>query len=670
MEQFKQKFIEEAHELIALVERELLTIDENPEQANVEEVFRPLHTLKGASAMFGFNNIQELTHNLETIYDDIRNKKREITKDLINITFQVIDHIKDLLHDETFSNEENVNRHTVLLDRINRMDEDMQPAQQITQTFEPEIDEKSTVATYLIVIKPDIKPEDRGLEMNIIFDELRELGYCFISQKITEDEAAMPYWELFLSTNSKEENITEILLFLEGEYQQKKLASTDLSKHEWFIKKVNEVSERKESLNFIELKSLIDVNITEQKPSKPSTRINLKKESTNIGAKTSIRVSSDKLDILMNLVSELVTIRAELDIAVQTDDKIKLEEIVEKMDKLTKLFRDNALDVRLVPIESMMLDFKRLIRDISKELGKEVEFVTEGTETELDKTIIENLKNPLMHILRNCLDHGIESAGDRITLDKNPIGQIKFKAYQSGNNVYIAISDDGRGIDIEKIKQKAIIKGFVGADKKLTLKEIYDLIFLPGFSTAYRVTEVSGRGVGMDVVKKHIGNLNGEIEISSEINKGTSFIIKLPLTLSIIDTLMVKVGKIYFLLPLSLVDTCNNVADGELSSKSRNMMLFENVPITLIHLRELFKMESYPFEKSKIVIIKNADKKVGVVVDEVLGEHQAVLKPLGDIFRNQRYLSGGSIMGDGSVALVLDTGMLIRDVAKKETIIS
>jgi two-component system chemotaxis sensor kinase CheA len=379
---------------------------------------------------------------------------------------------------------------------------------------------------------------------------------------------------------------------------------------------------------------------------------------------STMRVSSDKLDQLITNVSEFVTLYSQIALKVNMSGYQELMKPIQSLGKLSKKLRDNALDLRLVPLNELTLKLKRLVRDLSQKLGKEVSFITEGTDTELDKTIISNLEEPLMHIIRNSLDHGIESREVRHKMHKTPAGIVRLTSFYSGAYVFIQVQDDGAGMNPDILLNKALEKGFVTREQSLTKREIYDLIFLPGFSTAEKVSKISGRGVGMDVVKQKINELRGEIEIDSEVNLGTSVTIKLPLTLSIIDTLKVTIGNFMYLIPLAAIETCQRVRYQEIIAGNNKVYEFENIFLPVIVMRDEFGIKTGFPEYGRIVIIKQYEKKYGLLVDQVLGEHQAVVKPLGDLHKGHDFFTGVSIMGDGSLALILDTGKILT--IKKE----
>jgi two-component system chemotaxis sensor kinase CheA len=393
------------------------------------------------------------------------------------------------------------------------------------------------------------------------------------------------------------------------------------------------------------------------------------KEKLNIFTKenviSSIRVDSEKIDQLMNLVSELVTTQASLSLYVEENQVFELNQLSENIENITRQLRDTAFSISLIPIETMLTRFHRLIRDLSVEFGKNIEFITEGAETELDKTLVQGLTDPLMHIIRNSVDHGIEPEKERIEKGKTPQGMIYLKAFYSGAHVVIKVQDDGNGIDIERVKRKAIEKELIVPEAQLTDKEILDLVFLPGFSTAESVTDISGRGVGMDVLKKKIDEIRGTVDLESKLNVGTTITIKLPLTLSIIDGLLVEIGDTKYVMPLNLVDKIYAVEHQEFEKAYNNIVIIDEEQIPFYNLREEFTVEGDTLEVEQLVTVKYEDKRVGLVVDNVIGEYQAVLKPLGKLYINHDIISGATILGDGTIALVLDTNKIIHEFSFK-----
>jgi two-component system chemotaxis sensor kinase CheA len=374
-----------------------------------------------------------------------------------------------------------------------------------------------------------------------------------------------------------------------------------------------------------------------------------------------VRVSSEKLDALINLVGELVTNQAHMAQVANEVHNVDLDASVEASGRLVSELRDVALNVRMMPIGTLFGQYKRLVRDLSKDLGKEVELVTEGEETELDKTVIDRLGEQLVHLIRNCVDHGIESPDQREERGKSRRGAVRLCAFHRGASVIIQIQDDGRGLDTKAIHERAVEKGVVPAEREMTEKEIYSLIFSPGLSTAEKITDISGRGVGMDAVRKGIEALRGSINVSSEFGKGTVIELSLPLTLAIIDGLLVEVNKDHYVIPLSQVEECLEMTDDKyVTGDNRNLMQMRGGIIPLIRLRQMFYENASPSSFEEVVVVGIGEMRVGLVVDHIIGNNQTVIKSLGDLYRNSQCASGATIMGDGSVALILDVAEIIK----------
>ncbi len=683
MEQFKKKFLEEASDLINSLEDVLLKLEDNPNDKKIiEEVFRIMHSLKGGSSMFGFEKMDAFTHELETIYDLIRNDSLSVNREILDITLASLDHLKILLENGEEINETQLNNHNLLLTRINKVinKDNVEPtadtSQPSTTKTTSEAKDKSKVyekvPTWFIVVKPEEEIFSNGTNPLLLIDELHTLGHCKAFVKTTglpsfdqlNPENSYFFWEVFLATDRSVEEIKDVFIFVEDacHVSINKVADDNLLAKTTFIQELDKLIQPGKETGQIELEAFIAQVLYSESSLKDDSlafkadeAAPMKRLSIN-----NIRVSSDKLDDLMNLVSELVTIQASLSLYAENQDNPELSAIAESIEKISRQLRDNTFDICLIPIETIMIRFKRLVRDLSNELDKEIQFTTEGTETELDKSIIDGLTEPLMHIFRNAIDHGIEPADERLAKGKPRRGKIAFKAYYSGTNVYIQVKDDGRGIDVEKIRKKAITRGFISAEANLTYKELLNLVFLPGFSTAARVSEVSGRGVGLDVVVKKINDIRGDVEIESQLGIGTTFTIKLPLTLSIIDGLLVKIDKTFFVLPLSSVDKCFEVNNDTLQKVFNNKITLDGKQVPLVNLREEFDIRANTPKLQQVIQVIHDDFKVGLTVDTVLGEYQAVLKPLGKMYKDLEIISGATILGDGTIALVLDPGRIIN----------
>lgn len=674
MDNFKKKFIEEATEHIQDIEQALLELEQNPtDKPLIERVFRAMHSLKGSGAMFGFEKISEFTHNLETVYDLVRAEEMVITSELLNLTLASVDHLSALLKEDANTSDAIMQQHQRLLKQIGDFIE-ADNSKKITVVEQESTAETSSQKTYYISFQPYEDIMGNGTNPLFLLDELHSLGECIAIPIIKKIPAIVEFdqnkcytnWEIFLATDSDINAITDVFIFVEDdcELQVNLISDTNLLLNPIFTERIEEIRRTQKEMGVTQLQDFISQIVTTEAlstPKKDEKASSVFKDQTI----SSIRVSSDKLDQLMNLVSELVTTQARLSLYAENDGKPELLNIAENVQKLSRQLRDNAFSIVLIPIENMLTRFQRLVRDLSKELKKEVIFEAEGTDTELDKTIIENLTDPMMHILRNSLDHGIEIPSVRLEKGKPAHGKILLKAFYSGANVIIQIFDDGAGIDTNFIRAKAIQKGLISSEAVLTKKEILDLIFVPGFSTAANITDVSGRGVGMDVVKRKIADIRGEVEVESEPNIGTTLTIKLPLTLSIIDGLLVKIDDIHYVIPLSVIDKIYAIEHSKLMKAFNNTIVLDGEQIPFFYLRHEFDLPESEETHEQIIVVRYEDKRVGLALDNVIGEYQAVLKPLGKHYKKQEIISGATILGDGTIALVMDTNKAIKHFAFK-----
>ncbi|MFW5792716.1 MAG: chemotaxis protein CheA [Bacteroidota bacterium] len=698
MEQFKKKFLEEAADLINSLEKALLALEENPNDKSLtEEVFRIMHSLKGGSSMFGFNKMDAFTHNLETIYDLIRSGELSLNREILDLTLDAVDHLKVLLENGDELNAKDEKSHQILLSKINGIAEKSsisasQPnadtsAAEVTpaQSESASLDDASC---YHITVKPNKDIFQNGTNPLLLIDELHTLGHCKAFAKTSaipefdklNAEECYVAWEVFLSTQKTLDDINDVFIFVDDicDIRINKIADNNIINQKIFIDEVlNNISKDKffDTDKLAEVARKIELNKENDKDASSSLEPEDTEEHViSLAKKTSInniRVASGKLDDLMNLVSELITTQASLSLFAENNNNPELSGIAENIEKISRQLRDNTFEICLIPIDTIMIRFKRLVRDLSSSLNKEIQFIAEGTETELDKSIIEGLTEPIMHIFRNAIDHGIESTEERLKKGKPKQGKIILKAFYSGTNVYIQIQDDGRGIDAEKIREKAINRGFISPESNLSYKEILNLIFLPGFSTASKVTEVSGRGVGLDVVVKKIADIRGEVEIESQLGVGSTITIKLPLTMSIIDGLLVKIGKTFFVIPLSTVDKCFEIPTTQIENIFNNKLALDGNLIPFINLRNEFIIEGDAPNNQQVIRVSYDDFKIGLSVDRVIGEYQAVIKPLGKMYKEVEIVSGATILGDGTIALVLDTNKIInsfdRDTLNKRS---
>ncbi len=694
MEDFKKLFFDEASDLLIKLEESLMHLEDNPDDIElINEVFRIMHSLKGSGSMFGFDNLSKLTHDLETLYDKIRTGDIKLTSDIISFTMSTNDHISQLLKND--SDESLVLRTDEIKKHINSIitsgstesiDEESNNTE-ITDNKSRNSVSNSNEATYFIRFIPNEDILSDGTNPIYLVDELADLGESIVRLNIDnipdfeeiEYEKCKVSWTIILSTEVDKSEIDDVFLFVEDDSKieivkisEKNLLSNFNSKSTFeFVLNNKEntlenvLSAVKSLETMLDDRSVID-ELTAVESRVVSENIVDEFESvTSVGTKTesagieTVKVAANKLDSLINLVSELVTTQARLVNMAAETRSTEMVILSEDLQHLSRQFRDIAFDMRLIPVQTMVIKFKRLVRDLSKNLGKKVNFTTEGTETELDKNIITTISDPIMHIIRNSIDHGIELPETRLENNKPEAGNIHLKAYHSGTSIVINIKDDGNGIDKNAVLKKAIDRNLILPTDELSDKEIYNLLMLPGFTTSELVTDVSGRGVGMDVVRKTIEDLRGEVMIDSKPGQGSEITIRLPLTLSIIDGLLVTINNDSFVIPLSSVKQIYKVDKESVNNSINNILNVEGVQFPFLNLPKLFGSISNETDEIHFVTVSYKDKSIGLVINKLISEYQAVLKPIGKILKNNEIFAGATILGDGKVALVLDTNKLI-----------
>jgi two-component system chemotaxis sensor kinase CheA len=701
-----EAFREEAYELLGDLETSLLALEEAPGDTElIQRIFRAMHTIKGSGSMFGFDDIAHFTHEIETIYDKVRDGKMPVSKELVNLTLRAKDQIRlmlDITPRDRASQEPILQETIQAFKELARGDEGTAPPSGSTSpspwASPSPVKEVSTpgTVTYRIRFKPSPDIFLTGTNPLLLLDELRSLGDCKIVAQMgaipcldeLNPERCYTSWDIILTTDKGMDAIKDVFIFVAGdcdltidqidnaretdpEGDYKKLGQIltergDITEDalQGALKEKKYIGEMLVEKGLVTSDKVESALIEQRHMRKMRERIHGRDEGIS-----SIRVPVEKLDTLVNLVGELVTVQARLTQTASGLHNGELASIAEEVERLTAELRDTALNVRMLPIGTIFGKFKRLVHDLSQELGKEIELATDGAETELDKTVIEKLNDPLVHLIRNSIDHGIEPPDTRISAGKTAIGTIRLSAVHSGAHVIIRIQDDGKGLDKEAILSKAIEKGLVHPGTDLTDKEAFNLIFLPGFSTAERVTGISGRGVGMDVVKKGIDALRGTIDISSRQGAGTTVTIGLPLTLAIVEGLLVEIENSRFVLPLSVVEECVELTREDIKkSHGRNIANIRGEIVPYIRLRHEFKIsgEAPPIEQ--IVVTGVNGGRVGFVVDRVIGERQTVIKNLGRLYKNVEAISGATILGDGTVALIVDTMKVFKHVELTEAV--
>lgn len=690
----KQAFKEEATELLSELELTLLSLEHNPDDGElIAKVFRALHTIKGSAGMFGFDDITMFTHDIESAYDLIRNGAIKITKEIIDLTLTARDLISVMLtHSEEGGDiDEEKTKETILAFKaltgsaVKEFSAANEAQQAAKRAEKPAAEENAKLYHILFKSFPEIFVT--GTNPVLLLDELRELGSAVVISSHAnipgldelDPEKCYLSWDIILKTTKGTDSIKDVFIFVDDQCEITIDNIDSLIKIEDLddlleLEKIIYENIHAGNLNVADiLKNLKSAETQGQAAVTVKSETKKAKQGADLHAEpdaaSSIRVSADKLDELVNLVGELVIVQARLSQMALKSNEANMVSLSEEVERITWSLRDSALNIRMLPIGSTFSKFKRLVRDLSRDLKKEVELTTSGAETELDKTVIEKLNDPLIHIIRNSIDHGIELPDERERKGKSRTGRVHLSASQSGGSVLIRISDDGAGMDKEAIKAKALKMGLIAENSELKDKEIYELIFSPGFSTAQKVTNVSGRGVGMDVVIKAIDGLRGTVEVESNKGEGSTIILKIPLTLAIIDGLLVQLEDEFYVIPLSSVEECIELTREDIAKvHGRHVVNIRDEIVPYINLRERFSIPGNCPEIEQVVVVGIKGNRFGFVVDKVIGQHQTVLKSLGKIYKNVEGVSGATILGDGTVALILDVFKLVEKEEIEEKI--
>jgi two-component system chemotaxis sensor kinase CheA len=660
-QEFQQEYKEEARQLLKSLEHSLLELEKNTSPDEINNVYRYLHTLKGSAGMFGFTDIERLSHELENLYSDVREGTRQCDELLLDLTLHAVDVFTDLIEGRDAARE---------TDKIIQTVRGMSDGSIVAEGATSNAVESSKKGCFALLLKPEKEIFKRGINVAALLEEVQEIG----PHELIVHNEAVPFetqlankeitsWFEILVLSPSEEAVSDVCMFLKpGEYavvpitNESSFSTSTYQEHVQLNKA--EMERRVNIINQIAPGYFVEVSeveeSTDEQQSEEATgeeldQVKVQRKAKNTGH---VSVATQKLDHLINIVSELVIFRSEISHLMANDQNPAIVEALEKLDRLTLGLRDSAFNIRLVPVNVLTVKLQRLIRTVSKELGKEVDFITEGLDTELDRSMITSLEAPLMHIIRNAIDHGIETPEERERLNKPRKGLLKLFSYNSGDHVFIQVQDDGNGIDFEKIKAKGVEKGLLNRNQHYSEKELMNLMMTPGFSTAEKVTTVSGRGVGMDVVKRDITAMRGDIEVSTEKGLGSIFTMRLPLTLTVLDTLVVQVAENKYLIPINEVEHCYKEKHERLFEKKSRQINYDGQLTPFVSLREYFEIDNQREEDTVIVINKN-DTRIAVVVDSIIGKLQTVYKPLNDLLPVDCF-SGASILGDGSMALIIN----------------
>jgi two-component system chemotaxis sensor kinase CheA len=651
-DQFKQSFREEAREVLVDLEAALLALNENRgDQDLVGRVFRALHTIKGSGSMFGFENLAAFTHNLENAFDEVRNGRVQVGSELIDVTLRALDQIRTMLEEREGAADAEVRAE--ILGKVRQLAgiAERQPVASVA-SIAPGAPAGGRFRHWAIRFAPGPDFLLNGANPLLLFAELRQLGGLSVKASMEmvpsladlDPERCYVSWEMVLATPVDRDAVHDVFIFVED--------SCELT---------IEPAAGSEG-DTAEADGAVARALKEPRAAGGGRRIYDQPDNA-----TSLRVPAAKLDQFVDLVGELVTVQARLaELAARRDD-VEIAEVSEEIERLTSALRENSMNIRMLPIRATFEKFRRLVHDLARDLVKDVELTMDGADTELDKTVIEQLGDPLMHLIRNSMDHGIEPRTLRLARGKRATAKIHLSARHSGASVLIAVSDDGGGIDAEAVRQRAVDKGLLAADAPLSEAETFALIFQPGFSTAQQVTDVSGRGVGMDVVKQRVEALRGTIEVASQPELGTSVTLRLPLTLAIIDGLLVAVGEACFVLPLASTLECIELSSEDIErANGKHMANVRGEIVPYIRLREHFNIAGPRPELEQIMIVESGEGRFGLAVDQVLGNCQTVIKSLGRVYRHVQAVSGATILGNGRVALILDPERLVQDALRAQ----
>ncbi|HLN22897.1 MAG TPA: chemotaxis protein CheA [Patescibacteria group bacterium] len=660
----------EAQELLDQLEQALLDLEQSPDRRDlIDGAFRALHTLKGSGAMFGFEAMAGFTHHVENAFDQVRKGQLAICPALVGVALAAQDHIRGMIDTP---DGEHAARGDALLAEL---------AALLTPCGACRVDDQPPAQRWRISFRLAQDAMAMGNNPLLLLDELRGLGHCTVVAltdgvpdlaEIQPDGCYLG-WDVVLTTTVPRAEIEGVFLFVADDAQLsiEPIGLSDDARLGEILTARGEVTQQLVE-EMIAQRPVIGEMLVEAGKVSPEAvksalaeqghiaRDNLQTAKLAKSADTSIRVPAERLDELMDRVGELVIAQARFKQLAAAGGDPQMKAMAEEMDRLSSELRDTTMGIRMVPISSLFGRFRRLVHDLSRDLGKSVRLVTSGEDTELDKTVIERLNDPLVHLVRNAIDHGLETAAERTAAGKPGEGTVRLEAFQSGAQVVIRVSEDGRGLDRARIQAKAEENGIIAPGAKLSDDELFQLVFQPGFSTAKEVTSVSGRGVGMDVVKRGIEALRGTVDIGNGSHGGACVTVRLPLTLAIIDGLLVRVGKGRFVIPLADVEECVELtAEADAHSRGRSFLNIRGDLVPFLRLREMFSTVPPPDRYQKVVVVSVSGRRVGLVVDQVIGEHQTVIKSLSCLHADIDAFSGATILGDGAVALILDVEHLV-----------
>lgn len=697
--QYLEIFLDETKEHLQNLNTRILELEADPEATDtINEIFRAAHSLKGMAGTMGYKRMQTLTHDMENVFSEVRNGNIKVQPKMIDVLFRCLDALEEYTDNIQNTADEGTNDNEELIRQLNdilngssaaKPAEEKKPetaaaAPAATETGVEKWNDIALDDAQVNVIKEAQKMGKKVYGLNVCIQEncILKAARAFLVFKAVEELA-----EIIISVPSAQDVEDEkfdrdftLIVLSDAELDAVIKAAEDVSEIEKVTgapivlennshyKAAAEGEKTEDSAAPAPTAAVAASQPAVKAASAPAAKTDAKKQAPSKPVvNRTVRVDIEKLDSLMNLVSELIIAKNSL-VSVSSQEQTNMNsafnEQIEYLEQVTTNLHESVMKVRMVPIESVVNKFPRMIRDLSKKLDKKLELYMSGEETELDRTVVDEIGDPLMHLLRNSADHGIESAEVRAQRGKPAVGSIFLDAYQDGNNVVIEVRDDGNGIDTEAVRAKAVERGTVTPEQaaNLTEKEIINLLFLPSFSTAKQVTDVSGRGVGLDVVRSKIESLSGEVEVKSKLGEGSTWTIRLPLTLAIIQALMVVVGDEKYAISLGSIQTLEDISPSDIKLvQNKEVINLRGQVIPLIRLNKVLDIES---KKSKdenlvVVIVKKGDRMAGLVIDELIGQQEIVIKSLGKYIKQCKFISGATILGDGEIALILDANALI-----------
>lgn len=688
--QYLEIFLDESNEHLQTLSDQLIILEKEPDNSDtINEIFRAAHSLKGMAGTMGYKRMQNLTHDMENVFSEVRNGNMEVNSNLVDVLFQCLDALETYVDNIRETQDEGTDDNEPIIKALNAFIASegkgnaapaakQEEAPAATASAAPADDKdmpladfeknavnealKKNLHVYKIKVSVDENCILKAARAFLVFKNLEGHGDIIKSEPSVQDIEDEKFDFDFSIIVVTEEKYDNIIALIKNVSEIKDAAGQEITQP-FPEEQTEEAKEEKKETSAVS-------QTAKPAAAKPAAKKPASTGKTSGSVSHTVRVDIEKLDVLMNLVSELIIAKNGLVSAshVEGDEAAALNqsftEQIEYLERVTTNLHESVMKVRMMPIESVFSRFPRMIRDLNKKLGKKMELYMSGEDTELDRTVIDEIGDPIMHLLRNSADHGLESAEIRKERGKSEVGSIFLDAFQEGNNVVIEVRDDGNGIDTEKVKAKAVEKGTITQEQAdvMTDKEAIDLLFRPSFSTAEKVTDVSGRGVGLDVVKSKIEALGGDVEVKTKYGEGSTFSIRLPLTLAIIQALMVKLGDEKYAISLGSIETIEDIPVSDIKYvHAKEVIHLRGNVIPLIRLRDLLDVPGEPEESENItvVVVRKGDKQAGLVVDSLIGQMEIVIKSLGKYIRINKMISGATILGDGSVALIIDANTLV-----------